>query len=111
MSNKPKLILLAKVPNLDPQTKDACGYETKTASDGKVHRLPKEAIYAYFAEGFVSADRPRNAAYTEDITAAVEGWGLADASGSVIAEFPTVAEAEAARANATQSITLDIASE
>ena len=104
-----KLTLLAFVPNLDPKTKDACGYETRVSSGGKQVKLPLEARFAYFADGFVSADRPRSAAHTEDITAAVKGWGLADESGTVIGKFKSAAAAEDARANA--KVTLSVAVE
>ena len=103
-----KLILLAKVPELDPATKDFCGFETRQGAGGRNVKVPREAKFAYFAQGFVNADLPRNAAYTEDITRATVGWALADEGGNVLAEFKTAAEADDARSKATQKLEIAV---
>ena len=103
-----KLILLAKVPDLDPATKDFCGFETRQGAGGRNVKVPREAKFAYFAQGFVNADLPRNAAYTEDITRATVGWALADEGGNVLGEFKTAAEADDARSKATLKLEIAV---
>lgn len=94
------LTLLAKVPDLDPITKDQCGYEIRQGVGGQVTKIPTEAVNPYFAQGFVSIEKPRDAAYSDDIVKATEGFALADAAGNVLAEFKTASEAEKARSGA-----------
>jgi hypothetical protein len=104
------LKLLVKVPDLDPATRQACGWEQHGVNlRGEAVTTPMEAIYPYFGQGFVDGDRPRSSAYSDDIVRATVGWAVADAQGNVLAEFPTVKEAEAARKNAKQSVSFELA--
>ena len=102
------LLLLAKVPDLDPATREACGYEIRTGVGGQVSRVPLEARFPYFAQGFVNADLPRSSAYSDDIVRATVGYGLADAQGNVLGEFETAKEAEAARKNARLELPVEV---
>lgn len=95
-----QLTLLVYCPELDPQTRDACGYEIRQTKGGQEARVPLEARYPYFAEGFVSADLPRSSVFTDDIVRATQGFGLADPQGNVLGRYETAKEAEAARKNA-----------
>jgi len=106
-----KLKLLAKVPNLDAQTKEFCGFETRTGVSGQAIRNPKEAIFPYFAAGFVNADIPRDSVYSDDIVKATEGWALADELGNLLGEYKTVKGAESARAGAKLTLAVDVESE
>lgn len=96
-----KLTTLAYVPELDPITKNHIGYETRTGVGGAVVLVPLEARYPYFGEGFVSADAPRDSAYTADVVTATKAWGLADEQGNVLGRFDSAKDADAARRNAT----------
>jgi hypothetical protein len=102
-----KLKLLVYCPELDPLTKDAIGYETRTGVGGNQVKVPLEARFPYFAEGFVDADTPRDSAYTLDVVTATKGWGLADEAGNVLGKYETALEAEEARKGA--KLTLNVA--
>lgn len=95
------LKLLAKCPDLNVLTREAVGYEVRTTVGGAVVKVPLEARFPYFAQGFVNADVPRDSAYVDDIVTATEGWALADESGNVLGEFESAQDAENARSNAT----------
>jgi hypothetical protein len=56
---------------------------------------------------FVSADRPRDYVWTDEIVHATTGYALVDASGGVLARFDSLDKAEAAKASAR--IVFDVA--
>lgn len=102
------LTLLAKVPDLDPITKDHCGYEIRQGVAGQITKIPTEAVNPYFAQGFVNIDKPRDSAYSDDIVKATVGFGLADAQGNVLGEFETAKDAEQARAGAKLKLEVEV---
>lgn len=102
------LKLLAKCPDLNALTREAVGYEVRTTVGGGVVKVPLEARFPYFAQGFVDADKPRDSAYVDDIVRDTVGWGLADESGNVLGEYDTAQEAESARANATLKLEVSV---
>jgi hypothetical protein len=89
--------LFAKIPAFDPSV-EAPNLDRKANT---VERdLHAEIVRAHpdlaNTDGFVSLDQPRTSDATKAILAAAEGFVLVE-NGAVIAEFGTVAEAEAAR--------------
>jgi hypothetical protein len=102
------LTLLAYCPELDPQTREACGYEIRTGVGGQVNRVPLEARFPYFAEGFVSADLPRSSAFSDDIVRATTAWGLADEQGNVLGKFASAKEADGARRGAKLTLQVEV---
>lgn len=98
------LTLLAFCPNLDAMTKEACGWEPRPQRGGRVLRVPTEAAFAYFDEGYINADKVRSSAYTDDIVKATEGWALADASGNILGKYDSVTDAEYARNNSVMKL-------
>ena len=102
------LLLLAKVPDLDPATREECGYEIRRGVAGQVTRVPLEARFPYFAQGFVNADLPRSSAYSDDIVRATVGYGLADERGNVLGEFASAKDAENARKNARLELKVEV---
>lgn len=102
------LTLLAYCPELDEITKDAIGWETRIGAGGQQTKIPLEARFPYFADGFVNADQPRDSAYTVDIQRAVKGWALSDESGRILGKYKTVAAAENARQKAVLKLEVEV---
>lgn len=105
------LTLLAYCPELDPTTKDAIGFESRMAPGGKLVKTPLEARFPYFEEGYVSADAPRDSAYTNDVVAATKGWALADESGRIVGKFKDYAKAAKAQANPKVKLEVEVESD
>ncbi len=94
------LKILSYCPELDPQTREQCGYEVRTSVGGQVVRVPLEARFPYFAQGYVGSDIPRSSAFSDDIVRATKGFAIADPQGNVLGKFKTAKEAEEARKGA-----------
>lgn len=86
--------LLRKVENLD----------TATAEYVAEH----ERNFPYIRQGFVDADWPRAAAYTEAIREATTGFAVADENGVVQRTYKTLEAAEAARSSAKVVLAVDV---
>src|SRR3990172_932402 len=60
--------------------------------------LPRESLFPYWQDDYVSADRPRSSSHQDDIRSATIGYGLATSTGYVVGTFATFAAAVAAQA-------------
>lgn len=77
--------------------------------------LSQEAV-EYFEkyEGsseYVEADRARDVEWTEEVIAATAEYAIIGPDGDVLAKFPTLADAEKARANAKITFSIDLEDE
>jgi hypothetical protein len=101
------LKLLAKAPELSPLTKEFCGWDINR-NDKRGNAIQREARFPYFHAGFIDMDVPRDSAYTRDIVDATVSYGVGDEQGRLLAEYPTLEEAIAARDNARVTLSVEV---
>ena len=104
----PTLKLLAFCPNLDPQTKEACGWDVAMNRRNGQGPALKEARFPYFNDGFVDIGLARDSFYAEDIVRATKGYAVADEQGNILSRFDKLDVAEKAMAGAKVRLTVDV---
>lgn len=106
------LTVMRKVRHIDPQIASVIAVQEGNAlkhSFDEAKRIGDASEYNHLfglgqLKGWIVNDYPRDSEVTEAIIAATEGFGIADESAQIIAEYDTIAEAESALASAKVSV-------